>query len=232
MTIGHGEPSPPPRPSPLRWLLVLVPLVVIVYAGSLVLGRVPALIEELTRLATAPAAEQEPAQEPEPPAGETRPDLPVPPVSRPEPAPPVPAPRAAFPAAPAPEAPPRETQSPPLFTPDTIIARLDSADVAQGAMLFRMCSVCHGSVKDAAQTIGPNLWGIAGRPKGASSGYNYSQAMKAKGGTWTDADLARYLNNPRGFLPGTSMTFAGLASPAKIANVIAYLHTLSDGSAP
>ncbi len=33
--------------------------------------------------------------------------------------------------------------------------------------------------------------------------------MKAKGGTWTFGELYKFLANPRGYIPGTNMTFAG-----------------------
>ncbi len=42
-------------------------------------------------------------------------------------------------------------------------------------------------------------------------GFNFSAAMKAKGGNWTFEELNKFLTNPRGYIPGTAMTFAGLS---------------------
>ena len=56
--------------------------------------------------------------------------------------------------------------------------------------------------------------------------------MKAKGGTWTYDDLNKFLANPKGFVPGTAMGFAGIQKDSERADVIAYLHTLSDKPAP
>jgi cytochrome c len=56
--------------------------------------------------------------------------------------------------------------------------------------------------------------------------------MKAKGGTWTDDDLNKFIANPKGFVPGTAMGFAGISKDSERADVIAYLHTLSDKPVP
>ena len=58
--------------------------------------------------------------------------------------------------------------------------------------------------------MGPNLYGVVGRPKASEAGFNYSAAMKAKGGDWSFEDLNQFLTSPRGFIPGTAMSFAGL----------------------
>jgi cytochrome c len=80
--------------------------------------------------------------------------------------------------------------------------------------------------------VGPNLWGVVGRPRASEAGFNYSAAMKAKGGNWTIDDLNQFINNPRGFIPGTNMTFAGIQRGGERADVIAYLNSLSDNPAP
>ena len=61
--------------------------------------------------------------------------------------------------------------------------------------------------------------------------FNYSAAMKAKGGDWSLEELNKYLANPRGYVPGTNMTFAGLRDSAR-ADVIAYLNSLADSPKP
>ena len=59
--------------------------------------------------------------------------------------------------------------------------------------------------------VGPNLWGVVGRPKASHEGFNYSDAMKAKGGNWTPEDLASFVHGPKTFVPGTKMLFPGIA---------------------
>ena len=56
--------------------------------------------------------------------------------------------------------------------------------------------------------------------------------MKAKGGTWTFDDLNKFITNPKGFVPGTAMGFAGIQKDSERADVIAYLRTLADNPAP
>jgi cytochrome c len=56
--------------------------------------------------------------------------------------------------------------------------------------------------------------------------------MKAKGGTWTFDELNKFLTNPKGYIPGTAMGFAGLPKDSERADVIAYLNTLSEHPAP
>ncbi len=56
--------------------------------------------------------------------------------------------------------------------------------------------------------------------------------MKTKGGTWTFEELNKFLTNPRGYIPGTNMTFAGLSRDSQRADVIAFLRTQSDNPLP
>jgi cytochrome c len=56
--------------------------------------------------------------------------------------------------------------------------------------------------------------------------------MKAKSGNWSVDDLNAFLANPKGFIPGTSMGFAGLPRGSERADVIAYLNAKSDSPQP
>jgi cytochrome c len=109
-----------------------------------------------------------------------------------------------------------------------------SASAEDGAGLFKKCSSCHVVKKDAASGVAPNLWGIVNRPKAAQADFaaKYSDAIKAKGGEWTYENLAAFIHQPKGYLPGTKMVFAGIKDPAEIANIVAYLRTLADSPAP
>lgn len=122
--------------------------------------------------------------------------------------------------------------SEPEFDAAAVLALLKDANPADGASLFRMCMPCHAGEKNGPHKIGSNLWGIVGSRKAAHSDYRYSTALKAKGGMWSYRELAEYLHNPRTFAPGTSMFFAGMTDNRRIANLIAYLRTLSDNPAP
>ena len=109
---------------------------------------------------------------------------------------------------------------------------LASADVKRGEATGKICQTCHNLTKGAGPKIGPDLWDVVGRPKGSIAGFAYSDAIKSKGGDWTVADLNTFLSNPRGFAPGTKMTFAGLPREDQRADVIAFLNTLSDHPKP
>jgi cytochrome c len=111
-------------------------------------------------------------------------------------------------------------------------AMMATASVEKGQATAKQCQACHTFEKGGPNRVGPNLWGIVGRPRASEAGFNYSAAMKAKGGTWTFGELYAFLANPRGYIPGTAMTFAGLSRGQQRADVIDYLHTLADNPEP
>ena len=76
------------------------------------------------------------------------------------------------------------------------------------------------------------IYGIVGDKRGEGRNFNFSAAMKAKGGTWTYDDLNKFIDNPKGFVPGTAMGFAGIQKDSERADVIDYLHTLADSPVP
>jgi cytochrome c len=109
---------------------------------------------------------------------------------------------------------------------------LANADPKRGQQSAKVCLTCHTFEKGGPNKIGPNLWGAVGRKKGSEAGFAYSDAIKSKGGEWTVDDLNKFLTNPRGYAPGTKMSFAGLQRVNQRADVIAYLNTLSDSPQP
>jgi cytochrome c len=121
----------------------------------------------------------------------------------------------------------------PTAAPEEPIEKLlVTADVARGETVSKQCAVCHTFTKGGPNSVGPNLYGIVGRARASVAGFAYSDAMKAKGGTWTIDELNKFLTNPRGYIPGTKMTFAGLNRGAQRADLIDYLNTLSDSPQP
>ena len=111
---------------------------------------------------------------------------------------------------------------------EEVVALLAQANAENGKAIFKKCQGCHVAENGKSSTVGPNLWGVVNRPKASFPGYNYSDAMKKKGGDWSFEELAHFLHGPKTYIPGTKMVFNGLASPSDEADVIAYLATLAD----
>jgi cytochrome c len=111
---------------------------------------------------------------------------------------------------------------------------LAAADPAAGATIFKKCAACHTDDKGGANKVGPNLWGVIGRPIASHEGFSYSAGMKdfAAGGAWDYEKLASFVTAPKAFVKGTAMGFAGLKKPDERANLIAYLRTMADSPAP
>jgi len=113
-----------------------------------------------------------------------------------------------------------------------IEALLATANVKNGEQTAKECELCHNLGKGQGAKIGPDLYGVVGRPVASEAGFNYSAALKAKGGTWTFDALNTWLTNPRADVPGTLMTFAGISNEHQRADVIAYLNSNSDKPVP
>ena len=96
-------------------------------------------------------------------------------------------------------------------------------DPAAGAKVFNKCKACHTVEEGGKHKVGPNLHNIVGRAAGIAEGYRYSKAMAESGLTWDEAALIAYLENPRKYVKGTKMSFAGLRKAADRDDVIAYL---------
>ncbi len=116
---------------------------------------------------------------------------------------------------------------------EPITARLAKADPAKGEKAVGACKACHTFEKGGANKIGPHLYDVYGRAKAGVGGFGYSAAMKAKAGeTWEAEQLDGFLKNPKAYMPGTIMAFAGLGKPDTRADIVAYLNTLADAPKP
>lgn len=103
---------------------------------------------------------------------------------------------------------------------------LASADIGEGAKVFRKCSACH-KVEEGANGTGPYLHGVVGRDIGSVASFAaYSGTLKEMAGDWTPENLNAFLEDPKGWAAGTSMGFNGLPKVEDRANVIAYLDSL------
>jgi cytochrome c len=109
---------------------------------------------------------------------------------------------------------------------EPIAKRLASADVGKGEAAAKKCVSCHSFTPDKKNGTGPALHGVAGKPKGATAGFKYSGGMTGKGGNWDDEALDAFLTNPKAYVAGTSMGFAGVARGDERANIIAYIKSL------
>ena len=111
-------------------------------------------------------------------------------------------------------------------------APYNTADIDNGKAKFAMCRSCHTIVEGGANLTGPNLHGVFGRKAGALENYKYSDAVKNAGFVWDAEHLDKWLAEPRTFLPGTKMTFAGLKAEKDRIDLIAFLKVETGYKAP
>jgi len=107
-----------------------------------------------------------------------------------------------------------------------------AGDLARGAAAFQLCAACHSTVVGEHMT-GPSLGKIWARKAGTVEGFQrYSDALRRSDLVWNEKTLDKWLANPEALVPGTSMTFPGLADSDAREDVVAFLKAVSEGKAP
>ena len=115
---------------------------------------------------------------------------------------------------------------------ESISSLLASASLERGEKIFNKCGSCHNYKKGSKSKIGPNLWDLINRPKASVSGFAYSKSLSEYGGKWTFEELNEFLYNPKEYISGTKMNFAGLNNVKDRANLILWLKQQSDNPIP
>jgi cytochrome c len=95
-----------------------------------------------------------------------------------------------------------------------------TGNATHGKELYAQCQACH---KLTENFVGPHHCGLLGRAAGSVPDFEYSEAMKASGITWTPKTLDEFLTSPIAYVSGTKMGFAGFDVASDRADVIAWL---------
>lgn len=108
-----------------------------------------------------------------------------------------------------------------------IVGANAEGDAVKGAKVFNKCKSCHTIEDGGAKKIGPNLHGVFGRTAGSVEGFKYSKGMTGSGIVWSEETLAEFLANPRAYVKGTKMTFAGVKNESQLEDLMEYLEHAS-----
>jgi cytochrome c len=209
LSVLQATPQQPDKVSALRWLFLAFLITVIVLAGGFFVRSV--LDRAETPLVV---ARPEPQPEPAAPEGSKFPWFPYG-ATQPSERPSLPAPLP-------------KAGEPWQFDATEVVSRIAKADLRNGRTIFTVCTFCHSAEPAGVHRLGPKLWNIMGREKASYPDYAYSAALRAQGGRWTYEEMARYLYDTRSAVRGGKMAFAGIRDPGKLADVIAFIRTLSD----
>jgi len=96
-------------------------------------------------------------------------------------------------------------------------------DLTAGATSYKKCVTCHDVGPTAKNKVGPLLNGLDGRKSGTIAGYNYSEANKSSGITWSEATFLEYIKDPKARIPGTKMIFPGIKNEGEAKSLWAFI---------
>jgi cytochrome c2 len=99
---------------------------------------------------------------------------------------------------------------------------LSLATPSPGERAYAACAGCHGADTHGTAN-GPSLVELFTRPRGTRPGFPFSEALRKSGGVWSAEDLDKFLRNPSGYAPGTSMVYNGVLDPEARRVLIEYL---------
>lgn len=116
--------------------------------------------------------------------------------------------------------------------PKSLAQLLAEATVKQGERVAKKCISCHTFEAGGANKVGPALYGVIGKPKARLADFNYSEPMRESPGVWSYQSLYDYLAKPSAYVPGTSMTFAGLNKSEDRAALLKYMASEHDDPPP
>ena len=122
-------------------------------------------------------------------------------------------------------------EAPAAEAPPDLGTLMAATTAAAGERRKGMCISCHTLDEGGANGTGPNLWNVVGRPVASIAGFNYTNALKEAGGTWTYERLDAYLRNSQEYIPGTGM-LQNIRKDNQRADLLAYLGSLSSSPVP
>jgi cytochrome c len=99
-----------------------------------------------------------------------------------------------------------------------------AADAQRGEQVYARCAACHALAFDR---VGPRHCGLFGRLAGSVPGFDYSPAMKNSKITWNEKTLERFIAKPLAIVPGSTMTYDGVADAKDRSDLIAYLQRVN-----
>ena len=113
-----------------------------------------------------------------------------------------------------------------------IFAMIASASAESGEKVAKKCLACHSFDKGGQNKVGPNLWDTLGNQYAKNPDFQYSKAFTDLQGGWDYENLWAFLNNPKKYIKGTKMAFAGIKKPNQLADLIVYIRAQSDKPYP
>ena len=125
-----------------------------------------------------------------------------------------------------------ETNSESVDVDKDIMVLFASVNLSDGEKTFKKCAACHSIAKGGKNKIGPALYNVLNRQAGSLSDYKYSKGMIAYAKKWTPQEMDGFLENPKGWVKGTKMSYAGLKSEKERAAVILYMNENTNSPLP